>query len=51
MLVDSLSRFTEYIERSELRLPADTVAYEEGSKVSIVCVCARAYCYSIVVDH
>ena len=34
VMVDSYSRFSEYVERSELRLPADTVAYEENSKVS-----------------
>lgn len=33
-MVDSYSRFSEYIDHTELRLPVDTVAYEEDSKVS-----------------
>lgn len=32
-MVGSYARFSEYIDHTELRLPADTVAYEENSKV------------------
>ena len=33
-MVDSLSRFAEYIETSELNLPSSTIAFEEEGKVS-----------------
>ena len=34
VMVDSLSRFAEYIETSELNLPSSTVAFEEEGTVS-----------------
>ena len=33
MLVDSVSRFSEHIEASELRLPSSTMVFEEERKV------------------
>ena len=33
VMADSYSRLSEFIDSSELRLPADTMAYEHGSKV------------------
>ena len=32
-MVDNYSRFSEYIDLSELRLPSGTMAYEEDAKV------------------
>ena len=34
VMVDSLHRFGEYIETSELNLPSSTIAFEEEGKVS-----------------
>ena len=33
VMVDSLNRFSEFIETSELNLPSSTVAFEEEGKV------------------
>ena len=35
VMVDSLHRFGEYIETSELNLPSSTIAFEEEGKVSL----------------
>ena len=34
VMVDSITKFEEYIEVSELNLPSSTIAFEEDSRVS-----------------
>lgn len=36
VMVDSYTRLSEYIDMTELRLPAETMAYEHGSKVRVL---------------
>ena len=35
VMVDSLSRFSEFIDSSELNLPSSTIAFEEEGRVSM----------------
>ena len=35
VMVDSLSRFSEFIDSSELNLPSSTIAFEEEGRVSL----------------
>lgn len=35
VMADSYSRLTEYIEPSEIKLPSDTMAFEDEGRVSL----------------